>query len=191
MDLQHLNLKIFAEESAQKVPLETYIPVFHSWIQKKVTEEMLLDVADYAHVPQGPGVMLIGHHANISMDEIEGRLGLLYNRKVKETGSSEEKLKRLFKWAFSHAKRLQSEASLDGKLKFKANMLQLIVNDRLLAANNEENAKLLESDLKKIIQMLYGNVAVKISRHADPRERLILDVNIDANLSLEDILQKL
>lgn len=191
MDLQHLNLKIFTEESAKQIPLDTYIPIFHSWIQKKVTEEMILDVADYAHVPQGPGVMLIGHQANISMDEIEGRLGLLYNRKVKEEGSNEEKIKRLFKWAFNHAKRLQEESSLDEKLKFTAHSFQLIVNDRLLAANNEENGKILESELKKLIQELYGKAPVKIIRHADPRERLILDVSIDGNFSLEDILQKL
>lgn len=191
MNLQHLNLKIFTEDSAKEIPLDTYIPIFHNWIQKKVAEEMLLDVADYAHVPQGPGVMLIGHHANLSMDEMEGRLGFLYNRKVKEEGTNEEKIKRVFKWAFLHAKRLEEESSVKGKLKFKTGSLQVIVNDRLLAANTEENGKLLESDLKKIIQILYGNVAVKMSRHADPRERLILDVNIDANFSLEDILQKL
>lgn len=187
MELQHLNLKIFTENSAKEISLETYIPIFHSWIQKKVTEEMLLDVADYAHVPQGPGVMLIGHHANMSMDEVEGRLGFLYNRKVKEEGSNEEKLKRLFKWAFSHAKRLEEESSVKGKLKFKTGSLQVIVNDRLLAPNTEENGKLLESVLTKVIESIYGTKPSKISRHADPRERLTLDIEIETKLSLENI----
>lgn len=182
MELQHLNLKIFAEESARKIALETYIPIFHQWIQKKVTEEMLLDVADYAHVPRGPGVMLIGHHANISMDDNEGRLGLLYNRKVKEEGIHEEKLKRLFQRSIAHAKRLQAESSLEGQLKFKWGKLQLIVNDRLLAANQEENAKVLETELKKVLPIFYGTDSVKIRRHTDPRERLTLDLEIEANL---------
>lgn len=187
MDLQHLNLKIFTEESSKQIPLDTYIPIFHSWIQKKITEEMLIDVADYAHVPNGPGVMLIGHHASLSMDEAEGRLGFLYNRKVKEEGTNEEKIKRIFRWAVSHAKRLKEESVLNGNLKFKAGSLQLIVNDRLLAPNNEENGKALEADLKKVLQLVYGNAAVKISRHPDPRERLTLDVEIETNLSLENL----
>ena len=29
---------------------------------------MLIDVADYRHVPAGPGVLLIGHEANYSLD---------------------------------------------------------------------------------------------------------------------------
>ncbi len=187
MNLQHLNLKIFTEESAKKIPFENYIPVFHSWIQKKVTQEMLLDVADYAHVPQGPGVILIAHQANISMDENEGRLGFLYNRKVKEEGSNEEKIERLFKWTFAHAKRLQGEATLKENLKFKAGSLQLIVNDRLLVPNTEENAQAVESELKKVLQKIYGTSSAKISRHTDPRERLILDIEIETNKKFEEI----
>ena len=41
----------------------------------------MIDVANYAHVPKGPGVALIGHGTDYFIDEGEGRLGLLYNRK--------------------------------------------------------------------------------------------------------------
>jgi len=191
MELQHLNLKIFAEESAQGIPFDAYIPIFHSWIQKKATEEMLLDVADYAHVPQGPGVMLIGHQAAISMDQNEGRLGLLYNRKVKEEGSPSDKLTRLFRWAFAHAKRLEDEASLGGKLRFKAGSLQLIVSDRLLAPNTEENGKALQAEVAKLLPGIYGEASLRATRHPDPRERLTLDLDIGTSLSVTDVLQKL
>ena len=49
-----------AEESQREADLEPLIPIFHGWIQDQVSEELLLDVADYRHVPAGPGVMLIG-----------------------------------------------------------------------------------------------------------------------------------
>ena len=49
--------------------------VFHQWIRDSVCPEMLIDVADYRHVPAGPGVMLIGHEANYSLDNRENRLG--------------------------------------------------------------------------------------------------------------------
>ena len=63
VQLQHLNVKIFAQEPAS-IDLAGAIPVFHRWIQENVCEELLIDVADYRHVPAGPGVLLVGHEAN-------------------------------------------------------------------------------------------------------------------------------
>ena len=54
MDLQHVNVKLLVRDP-EEVNLELLIPVFHSWIQNRVCEELLLDVADYRHVPDGPG----------------------------------------------------------------------------------------------------------------------------------------
>ena len=58
MDAYKLQLKIFlTPDSAQKVALEAFIPVFHRWIKEHVLPEMVIDVANYAHVPKGPGVV--------------------------------------------------------------------------------------------------------------------------------------
>src|SRR4051812_46624230 len=80
MDAHKLQLKIYAEPT-HGLELDAYIPVFHAWIKHHVLKDLLIDVANYAHVPNGPGVALIGHGADYFMDEGEGRLGLLYNRK--------------------------------------------------------------------------------------------------------------
>jgi hypothetical protein len=40
---------------AEKIDLEAVIPVFHRWIQEQIFDELLLDVANYSHVPDGPG----------------------------------------------------------------------------------------------------------------------------------------
>src|ERR1700730_17812936 len=82
MDAQRLQLKIFVEPgSAGAIDREAFIPVFHRWIKERLLPELLVDVANYAHVPEGPGVVLIGHGADYFMDQGEGRLGLLHNRK--------------------------------------------------------------------------------------------------------------
>lgn len=41
--------------------LEPALEVFHRFLQRGLVEGLILDVADYRHVPDGPGVMLIGH----------------------------------------------------------------------------------------------------------------------------------
>src|SRR6266540_565376 len=82
MDAHKLQVKLFAEpDAARALSLEAFIPVFHGWIKHQVLTELLIDVANYAHVPQGPGVVLIGHGADYFMDQGEGRRGLLHNRK--------------------------------------------------------------------------------------------------------------
>ena len=80
MDTVKYELKFFLDD-ASEVELEEFIPVFHDWIQTQQIEELLIDVADYRHVPHGPGVVLVAHDAHYAMDLAEGRLGLLYSRR--------------------------------------------------------------------------------------------------------------
>ena len=82
MEAHKLQLKIYlTPESARAVDIEDLIPVFHRWIKQRLLPELTIDVANYRHVPQGPGVVLIGHGSDYFMDEGEGRPGLLHNRK--------------------------------------------------------------------------------------------------------------
>ena len=50
MNLQHVNIKIFVD-GAMTVDPERFIEVFHRWIAERSMDEMLIDVADYRHVP--------------------------------------------------------------------------------------------------------------------------------------------
>lgn len=47
--------------------LEPAITVFHRCIQRGWLEGRLIDVADYRHVPSGPGVMLVGHDVDYAL----------------------------------------------------------------------------------------------------------------------------
>lgn len=59
-------------------PLAEFIPVFHSWIQRRaLAGHQLIDVHDYSHVADGPGILLVAHEANLNFD---GR-SLTYTRK--------------------------------------------------------------------------------------------------------------
>ena len=78
--LQHVNVKVMAESRPEDLSL--IIPVFHRWIQTHKVPELLLDVADYRHVPEGPGVILVAHEAIYGIDQVGNRNGLLYNRRT-------------------------------------------------------------------------------------------------------------
>src|SRR5260370_7897028 len=127
--IHHARGKVAARESAA-IDLGDAIPVFHRWIQEHVGPEMLIDVADYRHVPNGPGVMLIGHEANYSLDMNKGRLGLLYSRK-QAGGGAQENLEQAYEAAMAACSRLEQEAAFAGKLKFTSDN-ELSITTRLL-----------------------------------------------------------
>ena len=71
-----MSVKFYVEDDSS-LGAHEFVPVFHSWIQNHaVPEHMLIDVADYAHVHNGPGTLLVAHEANFYTDRIDGRLGL-------------------------------------------------------------------------------------------------------------------
>ena len=70
-----LQVKLYAEDTT--LDGEAYIPLFHGWIRDSAMPELLIDVADYRHVPDGPGVALIGHESDYFLDFQDGRPGLL------------------------------------------------------------------------------------------------------------------
>src|ERR1041384_8435896 len=108
MNIQHINIKFYLEEP-EAVHLADYAALFNTWIQQQRLEELLIDVADYLHVHNGPGIMLIGHEADYSLDNRGGRLGLLYNRKAPLDGSVQEKLAQAAHAALTAARLLETE----------------------------------------------------------------------------------
>src|SRR5512134_3643410 len=124
MNIQHINLKFFIE-NPEEVKLAEFAGIFNSWIQRRAMPELLIDVADYLHVHHGPGILLIGHEADYSLDNQAGRLGLLYNRKAPLEGSLPEKLAQAAQAALTAARLLEKENGL----KFKGQEAQVIVND--------------------------------------------------------------
>jgi hypothetical protein len=91
VDAQRIVVKVYLEDKA--VAPHDFIPVFHRWIQTRALDEVLIDVADYSHVHDGPGVLLICHEANYAIDVIDGRPGLVYARKREVTGSWKERVR--------------------------------------------------------------------------------------------------
>src|SRR5579872_3187609 len=151
--IQHVRVKVFAGEPAA-IDLGDAIPIFHRWIQERVCPEMLIDVADYRHVPNGPGVMLIGHEANYSLDMTKGRLGLLYSRK-QPGGGAQENLSQAYDAAMAACARLEQEPAFAGKLKFGAEC-EFSINDRLLAPNRDDTFAALKPEFDRFLTKIWG-----------------------------------
>jgi hypothetical protein len=186
MNLQHINIKLYLE-NPETVNLADYSAVFNSWIQEQRLEELLIDVADYLHVHNGPGIMLIGHEADYSLDNRAGRLGLLYNRKAQVDGTNQEKLAQALHAALTAAQILEHENGL----KFNGSEVQVIINDRLLVPNTAETFNALQPDLKIFLDRLYAGANYVLMHNADPRERFTIDVKVGSSFAVDALLKNL
>lgn len=173
MELQKLNVKFLAVQH-EPVPPAAFVEVFHNWIQ--ASDGLYHDVADYSHMHAGPGIILVAHEANVSIDETGNRRGLLYNHKAPCRGSNQEKLRHVFRAAAEYCRRIEQEATLRGKISFRLNEAELIVNDRLLAPNTAEAFLAIREDLERFCQQLYGTNSLSLERDADPRKRLTVRI---------------
>jgi hypothetical protein len=171
MDLYKIGIKIFVI-NPEVVELHDFIPVFQGWIQQqKIEGHQLIDVHDYSHVHDGPGILLVSYEGNFSMDQEDGRLGLFYYRKQPLPGDLEANLRAVMKTAQQACKLLETEPKLHG-IKFKTDQILVITNDRLLAPNDAETRTMLET----VIASTLG--AAQLAPQAeDSRERLAFVVS--------------
>lgn len=72
----------------EKIDLGAIGAAFTKWIQDNAIPGTLIDVADYSHMFEGPGVILVAHEYIISLDQQDGVEGL----RVAYRLSSEEPL---------------------------------------------------------------------------------------------------
>jgi hypothetical protein len=189
MELQKLNIKVFVGEPDQ-VPLTTFIDIFHSWIQ--ATDGIYYDVADYSHMRAGPGIVLVAHEANISIDETGGRRGLLYNLKQPLQGSNRDRLRWVFKVTLENCRRIEEEPSMKGRIRFLGNEALFLINDRLLAPNTEETFRVVRPDLEDIAQTLYvgANVSLEPSTR-DRRDRFGVKIKTPISFDVVTLLKNL
>lgn len=184
MNVQHINFKLFIEDP-QSVNLAEYYSVFNTWIQQQVLDELLVDVADYLQVHHGPGMLLIGHEADYSLDNRAGRLGLLYNRKKQLEGTTQEKLAQAARATLTVAQLLEKEKSLQ----FNTREIQVLINDRLLVPNTTESFVALEPELRAFFDRFYGDTEYELSYKTDPRERFTVEITAVTRFDVETLLK--
>ena len=186
IELQHINVKLFVRDPEQ-VDLEAVVPVFHGWIQGQIFDELLLDVADYSHVPDGPGVVLIGHEADYALDNTDGRLGVRYNRKAPLPGSNRERLAQATRSALSAFQRLEQ----DFNLHFNGREIEIVVNDRLLAPNTDASRQAAEPELKEFLDQLFDGAEYSLEYPSERRKLFGVTVTAARDFSTQELLAKL
>ena len=189
MDLHKFGIKFFTPDAA-KFDILRLIPVYHRWIQQRALQDLLIDVADYSHVPAGPGVMLIAHEGNYALDETGHERGVLYYSKHRLAGELPERFALVASKALKASRLLSEDAALEGALKVRGNDLQFFANDRLVAPNTDAAFAALEPALRSFLERLYAGANYTLARQTDAKERLAVRVQADSDATLETLLKR-
>jgi hypothetical protein len=190
MQLQHVNMKLLVQNPGD-VDLEALIPIFHNWIQVQPFPEKLLDVADYSHVPEGPGVVLIGYQGDYSVDNTDNRLGVRYNCKAVLGGENGDRLLHAARAALTASQRLEADSRLNGKLRVNGQEMEIFVNDRLLAPNTPETRECSRAEFDAFFHKFFGGNAYSLSYTSDPRKLFSVAVKAARAFSVSDLLANL
>jgi hypothetical protein len=175
MEARKVQFKLFVEASAE-VDVDAIVPVFHRWIREKAFDELLIDVTDYAHVPDAPALLLVGHGSDYAIDFSGGRAGLLYSRKREAPTDAIECVRDALRRALLATKKLEDERSLPKPLRFRGDELRFRLNDRLLGPNTPETMAAVEPVLRTVLTELYTGTAFTLEQVGTPRELFTVEV---------------
>lgn len=150
---------------------------------------LLLDVASYAHVDSGPGVFLIGHEADHSLDLAGGRPGLLYTRKrsIDELSTS---LPDAVAGLVTAASVLEAEPALAGRVRLRTDALTLRLLDRLEAPNTDDTLSLVRDEVETLAAWLWPGAEVEVTRGGDARSPFTVHLSASEAPSLQELRQR-
>jgi hypothetical protein len=188
VQLQHVNVKLLAEPVAY-ADLEPLIPIFHEWIEHQAPGDLLLDIADYRHVPEGPVVALIGHDGDYSVDNTNSRLGVRYNRKAAFAGSDMDHLKQAARAALEACLRLESDPRLAGMLQFNGRDIEISFNDRLLTPNSHQTQIAADSVLREFCGTLFRGGKYSVTYESDRRRLFGAALRSEASFTVSELLK--
>lgn len=139
------------------VDVAAFVPLFQRWIQKHTLEGLLIDVADYRHVFEGPGVILIGHESDYGIENRFGRLGLLHTRKRQVDADLATQLRSSLRLAIAACQEIEWETSFIPALKFRTTEMEIRFADRLNYPNKPGTFLQVEDAITAALTDMYGS----------------------------------
>ena len=180
MKPQRLSIRFPVERAPSD--LEAAIRVFHRVLQRGLAEGLTLDVADYRHVPRGPGVLLVGHDVDYGVSEE----AFTVVRKRCGDQDAATQLRDLLRMGLGLLEALADDGELD--VSVVRARFTVTVPDRSLGARDEVAARLLEV-VEPVVAELYGPDSTIVAvEDPDPRAAPALRVE---GAAPEGVLAKL
>lgn len=189
-DLQRFGFKLFFEPDPP-LDVRAFIPIFHRWIQADALETLLIDVADYTHLSDGPCVLLAGHEGNYAIDRSEERIGLYHYRKQPQPGPLGDRLLGVARVLLQAGLRLEADQSLGVPCRFLGDEIQFVANDRLRAPAEPETIEAIRPLLMSFGDTLFGERFDRKVTESSQADRLRLTIRSTERAPLSDLHERI
>ena len=188
--LQRFGLKLFLRPNVAVDP-KSLIPVFHRWIQTEAVSGLLIDVADYTHVANGPKVLLVGHEGNYALDYRNDQPGLYYYRKQPSEGTLGDRLIGLSRILLEASYLLETDDTFKPPIRFRGDQFEFVANDRSLTTSDENMVEALRPVLITLLERLYPSQPYELSHHVNSKDRLTFTLRSTHDVSVETLLNRI
>jgi hypothetical protein len=175
---ERISVKFFVD-AGEAVEPSALIPLFHRWIRERHLPGLPIDVADYKHVPDGPGVLLMGHEADYAWDGRYNRTGLFYKHKREWPSSSfQDRLSHVLQRANQALALLQEAPELPG-VTFHTEELEISFPDRLNVPNTPQTLAELREVITAVLQTHYPENDIVLTHvHTEARRPFTLNISL-------------
>ncbi|MBI4443397.1 MAG: hypothetical protein HY649_08500 [Acidobacteria bacterium] len=188
-NLQRIQIKI-PTDAPRNLNLNPLLAIFSRWRKQQEHSAEWVDLADYAHVPRGAGIVLVGQRCNLSFDMANPAPGILYTAKKGLAGSHTERLATAFQWCLDLAQRLIVEPEFPPGVHLKTDSLSLLFNDRLETPNTPATDLQLRASVEHVLTALYGPGGYELIPQSDPKQCYGFSVRVRSSQTLAGLLER-
>jgi len=190
IDVQRVAVKVFTN-APPDLQLDPFLRIFGRWRAEKDHPGAWLDLADYAHLPRGPGILLIGKGCNFSFDLAGAAPGVLYVSKKGLAGPLDERLGSVFRVCFDLARRLAAEPEFPAGVQLDTGSLELVFNDRLETPHQAATDRLLRPAVSATLDRLLGRGGYCLTVEPDAGRRYGFSIRAVTAAPVEVLLGRL
>ena len=169
-DLQRIDLKVFVD-APENPDFDPILTAFARWRHEADAPSDWVDLADYAHMSRGAGVVIVGKQGIFGVTRFDPGLGLYYSGRGEYEGSSAERVLETFRRHLSLTAALVGEPEYPAALKTLAGSWELAINDRLDFPNNGETDRLLRPSIEAALDKLFGPGGYEMVQDGDHQRR--------------------
>lgn len=172
--LQRIDVKLLLDAPADP-DLDAFLVIFDRWRREADHPSDWVDLADYAHMPSGPGILLAGKRDTYSVNLNPPGPGLLTSVRAGLDGTLEDRFREAFRRARELNSAVLSEPEFPPALQPSQGAWEVFVNDRLRYPNTGKS----DRTIRPALAAALGVGEALLTRHREAGGRLGYSVRLD------------
>lgn len=166
-DLQRIDVKLLLD-CPPDPDLDQFLVIFDRWRKADDHPADWVDLADYAHMPGGPGILIAGKRDTFSVNLNPPGPGLLTSVRSGLEGSLEDRFREALRRAREFNAAVMAEPEFPAEFSVREGAWEIYVNDRLGFPNTDPTDRL----VRPAVAAALGVVPESLTRDLDSRNRL-------------------